>query len=241
VKKTERWFSDRMKQPIGMTRWGHFGTPVLVFPTAGGDAEEIERNHLVGACWDMIESGRVKLYSCDSVAGRAMVSSDGPLEYRMWLLNQFHDCVLREIVPAIYADLGGYEAPIITTGASIGAFNALAVTCRYPDVFSTAIGMSGTYRVERFFEGQSNHDLYVSSPMQFVPGLEGPTLDKLRERFVVLASGQGAWEDVGESWHAGYVLGSKGIPNRVDAWGAEWPHEWTTWRKMLPQYLDEFC
>ena len=56
VKVTDSWYSERMEQPIGLARWGHYGTPVLVFPTAGGDAEEIERNGLVGACWPLIES-----------------------------------------------------------------------------------------------------------------------------------------------------------------------------------------
>ena len=44
----------------------------------------------------------------------------------MWLLNQFHECVRREVVPAIHADLGGQAMDVITTGASIGAFNAVA-------------------------------------------------------------------------------------------------------------------
>ena len=35
---TERWFSDRIQQEITVMRWGSFGTPVLVFPSAGGDA-----------------------------------------------------------------------------------------------------------------------------------------------------------------------------------------------------------
>ena len=43
VKATERRYSPRLQQHIGLGRWGHYGTPVLVFPTAGGDAEEIER------------------------------------------------------------------------------------------------------------------------------------------------------------------------------------------------------
>ena len=47
-KAIERWRSDRMQQDITLARWGHFGVPVLVFPTAGGDAEEVERHHLVG-------------------------------------------------------------------------------------------------------------------------------------------------------------------------------------------------
>jgi len=109
MKVTDRWFSERLQQPITLARWGHFGTPVLVFPTAGGDAEEIERNHMVTACADLVDAGRIKLYSCDSVAGQAMVASTGSPTYRMWLLNQFHECVVNEIVPAIHADLGGQE------------------------------------------------------------------------------------------------------------------------------------
>jgi esterase/lipase superfamily enzyme len=239
VKATERWYSARLMQEIGLVRWGHFGTPVLVFPTAGGDAEEIERNFLVAACGELIDAGRVKLYSCDSVAGRAMVMSQGPPAYRMKLLNQFHECIRHEVIPAIHADLGGHQSPIVTTGASIGAFNALAVLCRYPDVTRAAIGLSGTYRLRRFYEDQFTEDLYFSSPLDFLPNLSGPQLDLLRERFVILASGQGAHEDLGESWAAAHVLGVMGVPNRVDPWGPEWPHEWTTWRAMLPQYLDE--
>ena len=240
-KAVERWYSPRMEQHIGLARWGHFGTPVLVFPTAGGDAEEVERNHLVAACGPLIDAGRVKLYSCDSVAGRAMVAKTGPPAYRMALLNRFHECIRQEVVPAIHADLDGHQPLIISTGASIGAFNALAVLCRYPDIFGSAVGMSGTYNVQRFYDDAFSDDLYFSSPVHFLPGLDGPHLDTLRGRFAILASGQGAWEDVGESWRAAEVLGSKGIPNRVDAWGPEWPHEWPTWRSMLPQYLDELC
>lgn len=241
MKATERWYSERLQGSIGLVRWGHFGTPVLVFPTAGGDAEEIERNDVVGACWPLIEAGRIKLYSCDSVAGYAMVAKIGPPEYRMWLLNQFHDCVVNEVVPAIRADLGGHDDLIVTAGASIGAFNALAVLCRYPQVFRAAIGMSGTYRLQRFYDNQWSQDLYFSSPIDFLPGLDGQQIDTLRQRFAILASGQGDYENIDESWAAADVLGSKGVPNRVDAWGEEWPHEWPTWRNMLPTYLDELC
>jgi esterase/lipase superfamily enzyme len=55
----------------------------------------------------------------------------------------------------------------------------------------------------------------------------------------VLASGDGEWEDVGESWPMAEVLGAKGVPNRVDDGGPQWAHQWPTWRQMLPQYLRE--
>jgi esterase/lipase superfamily enzyme len=157
-----------------------------------------------------------------------MVTKAGPVEHRMWLLNQFHECVRWEVVPAIHADLGGRAMDVITTGSSIGAFNAVAVLCRYPDVFSAAIGMSGSYRIERFYDEAWSQDLYYSAP-----------LDRLRQRRVILASGEGEWEDIGSSWQMAAALGEAGIPNRVDNWGPQWPHEWHTWREMLPQYLRE--
>jgi esterase/lipase superfamily enzyme len=239
LKVRERWYSGRVQSEVTVVRWGLVGTPVLVFPSAGGDAEEIERNGLVDACGPLLAAGLVKLYSVDSLAGQAMVARTGSVEHRMWLLNQFQELVRWEVVPAIHADLGGHALDVIATGASIGAFNAVAVLCRYPDVFGAAIAMSGSYRIERFYDEASSQDLYFSAPLQFVPGLSGPQLDRLRQRFVLLASGEGDWEDVDSSWRMADCLGARGIPNRVDNWGPQWPHEWSTWRRMLPQYLRE--
>jgi esterase/lipase superfamily enzyme len=128
---------------------------------------------------------------------------------------------------------------VITAGASIGAFNAVAMLCRYPEAFGAAIGMSGTYRIERFYDEAWSQDLYLAAPLQFLPGLEGPQLDRLRSRRVLLAAGEGEWEDIGESWRMADALGAKQIPNRVDNWGPQWAHQWPTWRSMLPQYLRE--
>jgi esterase/lipase superfamily enzyme len=30
------------------------------------------------------------------------------------------------------------------------------------------------------------------------------------------------------------------IPNYVESWGPKVDHDWTTWRTMLPKYLDEW-
>jgi esterase/lipase superfamily enzyme len=64
-------------------------------------------------------------------------------------------------------------------------------------------------------------------------------LARLRERFVILASGEGRAETIEESWSVARVLGARGIPNRVDSWGTEWHHDWPTWRAMLARYVPE--
>jgi esterase/lipase superfamily enzyme len=239
MKQGERWHSDRLGGEITLVRWGHWGAPVLVFPTAGGDAQEVERQGLVDACSELLAAGRLKLFSCDSLAGKAMMEEWGSPEQRLRLLNAFHQCVRWEVVPAIHGDSGGEELPVVAAGASIGAFNALAMVCRFPEAFSTAICMSGTYDLQRFYAGAWSDDLFFSAPLHFMPGLEGEQLERLRERFVLLASGEGAWENIGESWRVADVLGARGVPNRVDSWGTEWEHGWGTWHRMLPTYLDE--
>src|SRR5437879_4049195 len=99
VKTTQRWFSDRLKQEITVARWGTFGRPVLVFPSAGGDAEEIERFGLIDACGPLLADGRVKLCSVDSVAGQAMVTKTGSPEHRTWLRVKFHACTQPDVLP----------------------------------------------------------------------------------------------------------------------------------------------
>lgn len=238
-KQNTSWYSSRLQQDVSIVRWGEVGAPVIVFPTAGGDAEEIERFHVIDSLSSLLAAGRIKVYSCDSVAGRSMLTKEGSSGHRMWMQNQFQQFVYHELVPAIRQDCGSDDIEILTAGSSIGAFNALAVLCRYPDAFSHALCLSGTYQLDRFLDGPVTDDLYLSSPLHFLRELDGETLKKLRTRFVLLASGEGKAEDIGESWRIARLLGDRGVPNRFDSWGPDWHHDWVTWRKMLPQYLDE--
>jgi len=56
-KQAWTWSTFRFPQTARMVRWGHFGVPVLIFPTAGGDYEEIERFQLVAALAPLIDGG----------------------------------------------------------------------------------------------------------------------------------------------------------------------------------------
>ncbi len=232
------WHSGLVDADVMLSRWGEIGTPVLVFPTAGGDANQIEREGLVQALSLLMADGRIKVYSVDCVAGRGWLAGGDPLQ-AAWLQNRFDACVRSEVVPRIWADCRSDELEIVSAGAGFGAFNALEVLCRHPDVFSSAIGMSGRYDLTPWLDGAWSDDFYFSSPLHYLPGLEpGAQLDRLRDRFVLMATGTGASEMPGESWWMADVLGAKRIPNRVDNWPG-WNHEWSTWLAMLPGYLHE--
>lgn len=240
-KQSENWYSERLGQHVTVVRWGHVGTPVLVFPTAAGDAEECERFLMLDVLAPLLEAGRIKVYSVDSVAGQAWIDRDVPRDVAGRRQNQFDEFVYREVLPLIRADCKSPDVEVIAAGASIGAFNALAAICRHPDVFSKAICMSGTFDIERLFcDGEVSRDLWHASPLHFMPRMPpGEHLEKLKSRFILMAHGQGRAESPEHNWRMADLLGGKGIPNRVDDWGPDYPHDWVTWRKMLPKYLDE--
>ena len=237
------WHSERLPVPARVVRWGHWGTPVLLFPTAGGDFEEVERFRLIHALAPLIDAGRIKVYSIDSVAGCTWLERRHSVEYCARVQNLYDAFVYRELVPLIYADCGGQRLEIVTCGASIGAFNAVASLCRHPDAFRLAIGLSGTYDLTSFLHGRFPQDFYFSSPLHYLPGLaeSSPQLQMLRQRKVLLVSGSGRFEDIGESWRMAHVLGAKGVPNRVDDWGPSCHHDWVSWRELLPRYLAEYA
>ncbi len=238
-KETFRWYSNELKMETQIVRWGSFGTPLLLFPTAGGDAEEVERFYLIKVLAPFINDGRLKVYSVDSINGRTWLTSDS-VPHRVWMQQQFDKFVANDVVSLIRKDCNSQDIEIMTAGASIGAFNSLVAICRHPEVFSRAICLSGTFDIQKWLEGQWFDEFYHQSPLQFVPGMpEDDRLAKLRQRFVLLATGQGKNEDPDESWKVANTLGQKSIPNRVDVWDPNWEHDWTTWREMLPKYVEE--
>ena len=240
-RESGRWHSERLGREIHLVRWGEIGTPVLFYPTAGGDAEECERFLMIDALGPLLEAGRIKLYSIDAVGTRTVLEEGTSREHAAWVQNRFDEAVYREVVPAIRADCKSESIELIACGASLGAWNSLAAICRHPYVFKSAICMSGTYDLSRWIPDNSGEWRFCQ-PLMFLRELDGGAhLDALRKRFVVLAHGTGRWESPRESWRAADLLGSKGIPNRVDEWGGEWDHDWPTWRRMLPQYLGELA
>jgi len=232
------WYSQRVRSTVTVARWGVTGQPILVLPTAGGDAEEIERMGVIKALEPLLSAGRIKIYSCDSVGGRVWFHKEGTPGHRMWMQDQFHAFIREEVAPAIRQDCRSNDIPIWTAGASIGAFHAAALVCRYPNVFTRALAMSGTFDLMRFIEVDTpSDDFRRASPLYFVPHLAGPHLELLRERHICFATGEGKWENIGESWGLARVLGAKGIPNYVESWGKDVHHDWQTWRAMMPHYL----
>jgi esterase/lipase superfamily enzyme len=243
-RETWTWNSPHLPEPARIVRWGHFGTPVLLFPTAGGDFEEVERFKLVDALSGLIDAGRIKVFSVDGIAARAWLRGRRSPDECAKTQRQYDAFIYEEVVPHIRRDCQSDSIEIITAGAAFGAFNAISSFCRHPNVFRVAIALSGEFDLSRYLPRadaqsvQPAQEIGFDSPLQYVPSLEeGSQLDQLRRRFVQVASGQGDYEKPGDSQHLVSTLAARGIPNNLDLWGRDYAHSWNTWRDMLPRYL----
>lgn len=226
--------------------YGHYGRPVLVFPTEGGGAWEWSDNGMVAAVEDLIDAGRVKLYAVDSFDAGTWSDQSIDLEERARRHGAYEAWILQAVVPHIRDDSGG-EADIVTTGCSLGAYHALNLAFRRADLFPLALCFSGNYDPAGWKAwGERGEAVYFHNPADYVSNLHGDHLDWLRERLsLLLVCGQGRWEDTTGALPAtlrmAEILRSKSLRYELDLWGHDVPHDWPSWRRQLAHHLPRFC
>ncbi len=224
--------------------FGHYGRPVLAFPSEGGRAYDWRDNGMVGALEGLIEGGRMKLYCVDSFDAASWSNQSVPLEERAREHSRYESWILDQVVPFIQHTTGG---EILTTGSRLGAFHAANFALKRADVFPIAICMSGNYDPAAWNGwGERGDATYFNNPLDYVGHLGGEHLDWLRSRLsLLLVCGQGQWEDTTGSLEStkrfAGVLAEKGIRHELDLWGYDVPHDWPSWRAQIAHHLPRFC
>jgi esterase/lipase superfamily enzyme len=232
------WWSPNLNKNMEIVAYGHFGTALLLFPSAAADYLEYERFHLIEAIKPFIEEGRIKVYSINSINSESWLNDQMHGREKIVRHQQYNQYIIDEVVPFIYRDCDGV-APIITSGVSLGALHAANTFFRRPDIFDGTIAMSGIYDLKAYSKGYFDEDCYFNSPADYLPNLHDQYwLNYLRaKQHVYFVSGRGNYEDPEASVLMGRICAAKGIPCEVDLWGYEWTHDWPTWRAMLPHYV----
>ena len=115
MKATATWHSERLGEEVQFCRWGQFGQPVLIFPTAGGDAEECERFLMIDTLSEFLSACRLKVYAVDSVAGEAWLKDEVPAAVAARVQNQFDGFIaeeVQEVLPEVVGVKDGKAAGV---------------------------------------------------------------------------------------------------------------------------------
>ena len=225
---------------------GHWGRPVLVFPSEAGRAWDYSNNGMVDAVRWLLDAGRVKIYCVDSADASTWSDHSVPLEERARRHDLYERWVLEQVVPFLRDDSGGRD-DVIVTGCSLGAFHAVNIALRHADLFPLALCLSGSYDPSEWNGwGDRGEAVYFHNPMDYVANLHGDHLDWLRSRLhLVLVVGQGAWEvdptrSLPSTERFAAVLRERDVPHELDVWGHDVPHDWPSWRRQMAHHLPRF-
>jgi esterase/lipase superfamily enzyme len=241
----ELW-SDSIGAAGTVIRYGHWGRPLLVFPSEQGRARDFENNGMPGAVTGLVNAGRVKIYCVDSHDAASWSNRDIPVEERARRHGDYESWILGTVLPWIYADCGG-TVEVATFGCSLGAFHAANFALKRADAFPLALCFSGNYDPASWHAwGDRGTAAYFNNPLDYVVHLHGDHLDWIRDRVsLLLVCGQGQWEDTTGSQPStqrfAALLSSKGIRHELDLWGYDVPHDWPSWRAQLAHHLPRFC
>ncbi|MEZ4317473.1 MAG: alpha/beta hydrolase-fold protein [Myxococcota bacterium] len=220
-------------------RFGHFGTPVIVFPTAAGFAHEWKSHGMIEVLADLLGRGKIKLYCPESNVAEAWTRKETDPAWRMERAAAYEKWVMDVLVPYIYKDCGG-TMPIAVTGSSLGGFYAVNMALKHPDTFKWSLAMSGRYQMRNFTNGYDSPAVYFNNPLAYVPNLSGAALEQTKQTHITLVCGQGKWEEgcIEETRALAHWFRVKGIPHDEDIWGHDVRHDWEWWKRQAAFHMN---
>lgn len=231
------WYSHALGKDMPIAVYGHYGFALLLVPTAAADFEEYERFQLIDALAPLIDAGKMKVFSINSINTESWLNNEMEGAHKAIRQNQFNEYVFNEVIPYI-KNHTSWDTPVIVSGASFGALHSMNLFMKRPDLFQGVIAMSGVYDLTEYTRGYYDEQVYYNSPIHYIPNLSDEWyLNNIRSGKIIIATGAGAHEDPQANRRFSGVLSDKGIPHELDIWGEDITHDWPTWRKMLPHFI----
>ncbi len=243
------FYSDALSRVMPIKVYGHAGKPSLFIPCQDGRFYDFENFNMSDTCADFIESGRMMVFSIDTIDAETWSFTSGDPHQRMERHEAWINYITSEAVPFIreYAnEKNGWEGypGIFVFGSSMGATHALNLYLRFPGIFDRCMALSGVYNAS-FFLGDYMDDLvYRNSITDYMANFppDHPFIAEYNRHRAVVCVGRGAWE---VPWSTEYLAGrfkELGIDIWVDFWGYDVNHDWPWWyrqtRYFLPWILD---
>lgn len=238
-REISKWYSPNLNKEMDIVAYGDYGFAVLLFPTAAADFLEYERFLLIDHIKPYIENGKCKVYSINSINSESWLNDNMHPRDKAIRHQQFNEYVVNEVVPFIYKDCNG-KVDIYTSGASLGALHSANTFFRRPDIFNGTIAMSGSYDLQDYSKGYFDETCYFNSPVAYLSNLNDENIlnDMRKSGHIHILTGQGNYENPEASVTLSEILNRKEVPNDLELWGHDVPHDWPTWRKMLPYILE---
>ncbi len=237
------WQSDHLGRWMELKTFGNRGVPFIVFPCSRGRFYDYESFHMVDAISQFIERGSIMLVCVDSLDEETWYNFGVDPGARNWRYEQWDQYLTAEVVPFIRDHFPEAAYNPMTTGNSMGAYHAVNIFLKHPDIFAGTIALSGLYTLQRDEFGLAGQDIspvYFNSPINYLENLSDSFfIDLYRQRDIIVCTGQGAWEEasVEDARALDNHFRRLGVPAWVDYWGYDVNHDWPWWFRQMNYFL----
>ncbi|MDP5139337.1 MAG: alpha/beta hydrolase-fold protein [Spirosomaceae bacterium] len=226
------FYSHILGRNIDVVVSGHYGKPLLLFPTSMGNAYQNKDFGLLDTIREKINHGELKVYNVDCIDFQSFYSKELPPNIKIYNYSLYQRFLKDELLPWIQRECNVDR--IAVGGCSFGAFHAATFAFKYPDAVYSLICMSGAYNIKNFMKGYFDDHVYYNNPVDFMPNAESWKYNHMK---IVL--GTSDWDICRkDNIEMSQLLASKGINHWYDE--QKWAeHDWKLWNRVFPYYLDK--
>lgn len=236
------WFSSRVNRDMHIKIYGYYGIPIICFPCQDKQSDDFYNNGMIDALSDYINAGLIKLFCLDSNDDETVSYMGWDKEHAPYMLTQYHEYIVNEVLPFIYDKQGGWCLPYLF-GASMGASHAAINFFRRPDLFAGFLSLSGNYDMSHFFNERFNHEAYMNSPVHFLANMpnDHPYINMYNSKPMIVVVGKGAFEylvSYSNYWLKD-VTDHKGIHVWYNFWDENSVHDWPSWKYQARYFIEK--
>ncbi|HZM70786.1 MAG TPA: alpha/beta hydrolase-fold protein [Candidatus Cryosericum sp.] len=233
-KERHEWHSPALGRPMSLLWYGHWGRPILAFPTSQGHANQNEDFGLIGGLGDKIDRGDIQVCCVDAVDEEALYNRTARPADRVRRQDAYDRYLAEEAIPFIQRKA---ERPdLVVYGASFGGYHAVNLALRHPALASRVVAFSGLFDIHRFLDGYWDDLCYFHCPSAYVTNYPSEWIDRVSRVGMVLATGE---QDqlVPETRRFADLLRGKGVPVHSEIWPGVSGHDWPFWIEHLRRFV----
>lgn len=225
-----KWYSPTLNLETEMLVYGHYGIPIIMFPTTMGRYNESTDFGLIDSVSAYINDGKIKIYCVDSIDKFSWYNKGAHPSERARNHIWFDEFIINEVVNPIRSSYNIHKVAV--AGASFGAYHAANFAFKHPDMVHSLLAMSGSYDIRSFLDGYYDENVYFNNPIDYLAGANHSDLWKMK---IIL--GVGEWDICLEGTNnLASILTQKNIPHWYDL--RKWAkHDWPLWKDMFPDYV----
>lgn len=224
------FYSHILNHNLKVEVTGHFGDPIIMFPTSQGQYTQNHDFKLNDSISKFVDAGIVKLYNVETIDKYSFYDDNLHPAERIRNYEKYMQFLSREFVP--YIQQLHKVSRVAVAGASFGGYHASNFAFRFPDVVSHLFCLSGAFSIRNFMDGYSDELVYFNCPREFVANDEAW---KYKHMHIVLSTSD---QDIclDKTREMSVILGSKGINHWYDE--QKWiNHDWPLWRMVFPMFV----